>query len=180
MVYVTWIFLSCFNGHPLCEDCHEIFIWKTTNLLLILTRLYKLLFYLQLSADQLPWAHCPQDNGTAEAECTKASATVYYWYREALDASPSIEQPGAPRWWIVLYLLLAWIIVFFIVMKGIQSSGKVFIYIKFPIYYKLTIGFNVINNRTDKDALRYPFQFSLIQNYHRIVFIKISFMTSFR
>ena len=79
----------------------------------------------QLSADQLPWAQCPRDNGSAEIECNKASATVYYWYREALDASPSIEEPGTPRWWIVCYLLLAWIIVFFIVMKGIQSSGKV-------------------------------------------------------
>ncbi|CAG9792921.1 unnamed protein product [Diatraea saccharalis] len=85
-------------------------------------------FYLfnsiRLTADQLPWSHCPQDNSTAEEECTKATATVYFWYREALDAAPSIEEPGIPRWWIVLYLLLAWIIVFFIVMKGIQSSGK--------------------------------------------------------
>ncbi|XP_023944246.2 sodium- and chloride-dependent transporter XTRP3 isoform X1 [Bicyclus anynana] len=102
-------------------------------------------FYLfnsiRLSADQLPWAHCPQDNGTAEAECTKASATVYYWYREALDASPSIDQPGAPRWWIVLYLLLAWIIVFFIVMKGIQSSGKVVYFTSLFPYVVLTIFF---------------------------------------
>lgn len=73
----------------------------------------------------LPWADCPADNGTAQLECSKASATAYFWYREALDASPSIEEPGAPRWWIVICLLLAWIIVFFIVMKGIQSSGKV-------------------------------------------------------
>lgn len=78
----------------------------------------------QLTADQLPWAHCPE-NGTAAVECNKASATVYFWYREALDASPNIETPGVPRWWIVCYLLLAWITVFFIVMKGIQSSGKV-------------------------------------------------------
>ncbi|XP_045762198.1 sodium-dependent neutral amino acid transporter B(0)AT3 isoform X4 [Maniola jurtina] len=102
-------------------------------------------FYLfnsiRLSADQLPWAHCPQDNSTAEAECTKASATVYYWYREALDASPSIEEPGTPRWWIVLYLLLAWIIVFFIVMKGIQSSGKVVYFTSLFPYVVLTIFF---------------------------------------
>ncbi|KOB66239.1 Transporter [Operophtera brumata] len=51
------------------------------------------------------------ENGTAAVECNKASATVYYWYREALDASPNIETPGVPRWWIVCYLLLAWIIV---------------------------------------------------------------------
>ncbi|XP_072948121.1 sodium- and chloride-dependent transporter XTRP3 isoform X2 [Epargyreus clarus] len=102
-------------------------------------------FYLfnsiRLSADTLPWAHCPRDNGTAEEECSKASATVYFWYREALDASPSIEDPGVPRWWIVLYLLLAWIIVFFIVMKGIQSSGKVVYFTSLFPYVVLTIFF---------------------------------------
>ncbi|KAI8432570.1 hypothetical protein MSG28_013559 [Choristoneura fumiferana] len=51
----------------------------------------------------LPWASCPSDNSTAQIECTKASATAYFWYREALDASPSIDEPGAPRWWIVLF-----------------------------------------------------------------------------
>ncbi|KAL0861311.1 hypothetical protein ABMA27_008869 [Loxostege sticticalis] len=102
-------------------------------------------FYLfnsiRLSADSLPWAHCPHDNGTAEEECTKATATVYFWYREALDAAPSIEEPGVPRWWIVLYLLLAWIIVFFIVMKGIQSSGKVVYFTSLFPYVVLTIFF---------------------------------------
>ncbi|KAM3955956.1 sodium-dependent neutral amino acid transporter B(0)AT3 [Aphomia sociella] len=100
-------------------------------------------FYLfnsiRLTADQLPWAHCPQDNGTDE--CNKASATVYFWYRKALDASPSIDEPGVPRWWIVLYLLLAWIIVFFIVMKGIQSSGKVVYFTSLFPYAVLTIFF---------------------------------------
>ncbi|XP_047505839.1 sodium-dependent neutral amino acid transporter B(0)AT3 isoform X2 [Pieris napi] len=102
-------------------------------------------FYLfnsiRLSADALPWAHCPQDNGTAEEECSKTTATVYYWYREALDASPSIDNPGVPRWWIVCYLLLAWIIVFFIVMKGIQSSGKVVYFTSLFPYAVLTIFF---------------------------------------
>ncbi|KAG5893925.1 Inactive sodium-dependent neutral amino acid transporter B(0)AT3 [Gonioctena quinquepunctata] len=73
----------------------------------------------------LPWHSCPLDkNGTVVMECDKSSATAYFWYRTTLDASPDIEDPGFPRWWIVLCLLLSWIVVFFIVMKGIQSSGK--------------------------------------------------------
>lgn len=36
-----------------------------------------------------------------------------------------MDDNGGLKWWIVLCLMAAWIIVFFIVMKGIQSSGKV-------------------------------------------------------
>lgn len=60
---------------------------------------------------------------TTEPECQ--SATTYFWYRTTLDAAPSMDEPGGLKWWIVLCLLISWTIVFFIVMKGIQSSGKV-------------------------------------------------------
>lgn len=36
-----------------------------------------------------------------------------------------MEDNGGFKWWIVICLMVAWLIVFFIVMKGIQSSGKV-------------------------------------------------------
>lgn len=73
----------------------------------------------------MPWDSCPTVNGTVVPECEKSSATAYFWYRTTLDAAVSIEDPGVPRWWIVLCLFLAWFTVFLIVMKGIQSSGKV-------------------------------------------------------
>lgn len=64
-------------------------------------------------------------NGTAFEECSKSSETSYFWYRETLDAAPSMDDNGGFKWWIVICLMVAWLIVFFIVMKGIQSSGKV-------------------------------------------------------
>ena len=64
-------------------------------------------------------------NGTAVEECAKSSETAYFWYRTTLDAAPSMDDNGGFKWWIVLCLMLSWTIVFFIVMKGIQSSGKV-------------------------------------------------------
>jgi solute carrier family 6 amino acid/orphan transporter-like 15/16/17/18/20 len=64
-------------------------------------------------------------NGTAVKECTAATETAYFWYRTALDISPSVDQPGGIKWWMALCLLLSWIIVYFITMRGIQSSGKV-------------------------------------------------------
>ncbi|CAH1279682.1 unnamed protein product [Diabrotica balteata] len=89
----------------------------------------------------LPWESCPIYNGTVDAECDKSSATAYFWYRVTLDASPNIEDPGMPKWWIVLCLLLSWVVVFFIMMKGIQSSGKVVYFTSLFPYLVLTIFF---------------------------------------
>ncbi|XP_066259568.1 sodium- and chloride-dependent transporter XTRP3 isoform X2 [Euwallacea similis] len=92
---------------------------------------------------ELPWQRCPIDPSTNQTlkECEKSSATAYFWYRVTLDASPSIEDPGSLKWWIVLCLLIAWIVVFFIVMKGIQSSGKVVYFTSMFPYLVLTIFF---------------------------------------
>ncbi|XP_033251819.1 sodium-dependent neutral amino acid transporter B(0)AT3 isoform X3 [Drosophila miranda] len=90
----------------------------------------------------LPWSTCPT-NGTGFAleECAKSSETTYFWYRTTLDAAPSMDEPGGLKWWIVLCLMLSWTIVFFIVMKGIQSSGKVVYFPSLFPYIVLTIFF---------------------------------------
>ncbi|XP_060524418.1 sodium- and chloride-dependent transporter XTRP3 isoform X2 [Cylas formicarius] len=87
----------------------------------------------------LPWEKCPIVNNVTVPECAKSSATAYFWYRVTLDASPAIDQPGEPKWWITLCLLLSWVVVFFIVMKGIQSSGKVVYFTSLFPYVVLTI-----------------------------------------
>lgn len=91
----------------------------------------------------LPWSECPPLNDTSGngLECASSSETEFFWYRTTLDASASIDDPGAPKWWIVLCLLLAWVTVFFIVMKGIQSSGKVVYFTSLFPYVVLTIFF---------------------------------------
>ncbi|XP_071447708.1 sodium-dependent neutral amino acid transporter B(0)AT3 [Hetaerina americana] len=95
----------------------------------------------------LPWGDCPlvPENGTSNMipveECEMSSETSYFWYRTTLDVSPSMDEPGNIKWWIVLCLLLAWITVYFIVMKGIQSSGKVVYFTSLFPYIVLTIFF---------------------------------------
>jgi solute carrier family 6 amino acid/orphan transporter-like 15/16/17/18/20 len=58
-------------------------------------------------------------------ECEKSSETAYFWYRQALDITPTIDETGGIKWWMLICLLLAWIVIYFIIMRGIQSSGKV-------------------------------------------------------
>ncbi|XP_016906099.1 sodium- and chloride-dependent transporter XTRP3 isoform X2 [Apis cerana] len=100
-------------------------------------------YYLFNSLEEpLPWAKCPEVDGKPVEECVKSSETAYFWYRTTLDAAPSIEEGSSGlKWWIVLCLLLSWIVVFFIVMKGIQSSGKVVYFTSMFPYLVLTIFF---------------------------------------
>lgn len=77
----------------------------------------------------LPWDQCPLvKNAThtlVEPECEISSATTYYWYRKALDVSGSISESGGLNWKMTISLLVAWALVCFAMIKGIQSSVKI-------------------------------------------------------
>jgi glucan phosphoethanolaminetransferase (alkaline phosphatase superfamily) len=45
--------------------------------------------------------------------------------RKVLALSDGVGEPGSIKWDLALCLLLAWIIVYFCIWKGIKSSGKV-------------------------------------------------------
>ena len=85
--------------------------------------------------DPLPYSSCPRlDNGTFHEECQEAGRTQFYWYRKALDVSPSIEESGGLVWHLVLVLLVAWAVVFLCMMRGVQSAGKVHIAVAVIFY----------------------------------------------
>lgn len=79
--------------------------------------------------DPLPYSLCPtiiKDNKTIiDPACELAGTTQYYWYHEALRVSPSLNESGGVTWHLALTLLLAWIVVWLCMMKGVQSAGKV-------------------------------------------------------
>ncbi|XP_055318076.1 sodium-dependent neutral amino acid transporter B(0)AT3 isoform X2 [Sitodiplosis mosellana] len=90
---------------------------------------------------ELPWAQCPNNSITHTVEPECKSPTTYFWYHTTLDASPSMDESGGLKWWIVLCLFAAWAIVFLIVMKGIQSSGNIVWFTSLFPYIVLTIFF---------------------------------------
>ncbi|XP_041656053.1 sodium-dependent neutral amino acid transporter SLC6A17 [Cheilinus undulatus] len=90
---------------------------------------WSIFYFFQSFQYPLPWAECPiKINGTqaiVEPECEKSSATTYFWYRQTLNITSSIDDTGGLNWKMTLSLLVAWILVCLAVIKGIQSSGKV-------------------------------------------------------
>uniref|UniRef100_A0A8C6U8D9 Transporter n=1 Tax=Neogobius melanostomus TaxID=47308 RepID=A0A8C6U8D9_9GOBI len=89
----------------------------------------------------LPWSTCPLSaNGTQPLEeCTLATPTQYFFYRETLNISPNIEYNGGVHTGQALCLTLAWCLTFLFIVKGVKWSGKVmYVTATFP-YVVLTI-----------------------------------------
>lgn len=94
----------------------------------------------------LPWAKCGQEWNTCncrlaneapnvtingcnvtvnETETKMFDSVTEYWERNVLRITSGVEDMGSFKWDLVLCLLLAWIVVYICICKGIKSSGKV-------------------------------------------------------
>ncbi|XP_014670558.1 PREDICTED: sodium- and chloride-dependent taurine transporter-like [Priapulus caudatus] len=47
-----------------------------------------------------------------------------FWYNKVLQISSGVDDLGSLRWELVLCLILAWVICYFCIWKGVKSSGK--------------------------------------------------------
>ncbi|XP_061166600.1 uncharacterized protein LOC133175501 [Saccostrea echinata] len=113
------------------------------------------LYYLVNSFQSpLPWAECP---GNA-SECSMSGPTTYFWYRETLNISPSVDERGTLNWWIVVSLLAAWLIVFLCMAKGIATSGKVvYVTATFPYLVLLIFFFRGVTLEGFEEGLKHFF-----------------------
>ncbi|XP_041097548.1 sodium- and chloride-dependent transporter XTRP3A-like [Polyodon spathula] len=75
----------------------------------------------------LPWVECPLSSNltTYVPECEKSSSTDYFWYRETLNISSSIEDHGGIQMGQALCLVLSWMVVYLCVLRGTEATGKV-------------------------------------------------------
>uniref|UniRef100_A0A915Q1W2 Transporter n=1 Tax=Setaria digitata TaxID=48799 RepID=A0A915Q1W2_9BILA len=100
------------------------------------------IYYLYRSFDiNLPWSSCPVKNGSIVEECRLSSSpTSYFWSREAIDTSASIGDFGGFVPHITISLILAWVLIYLCIMRGIKSSGKV-MYLTATFPYAVTTVF---------------------------------------
>ncbi|XP_040292323.1 sodium- and chloride-dependent betaine transporter-like isoform X1 [Bufo bufo] len=94
-------------------------------------------FYLFNSfTSHLPWVSCnhtwntencmefiSKENWSRNANHT--SPEVEFWERRTLGLTDGIDDLGSIQWELALCLLLGWIICYFCIWKGVQSTGKV-------------------------------------------------------
>ncbi|KAF5919390.1 hypothetical protein HPG69_009871 [Diceros bicornis minor] len=98
------------------------------------------LFYLFSSfTSELPWTTCTNNwntehcvdflNHSGASTATPSenftSPVVEFWERRVLGITSGIHELGALRWELALCLLLAWVICYFCIWKGVKITGKV-------------------------------------------------------
>uniref|UniRef100_A0A3Q4C0R2 Transporter n=1 Tax=Mola mola TaxID=94237 RepID=A0A3Q4C0R2_MOLML len=96
------------------------------------------LYFFSSFSGSLPWASCNNTwntescvvlnyyNATANwtLPMNASSSIVEFWQRRVLNISTGIEHLGNIRWDLALCLLLAWVICYFCIWKGVRSTGK--------------------------------------------------------
>ncbi|XP_056331090.1 sodium- and chloride-dependent transporter XTRP3-like [Danio aesculapii] len=117
----------------------------------VITSLYLCLYYNVINAwsfwylfhsfqSVLPWAECPVNSnrtGFVE-ECAVASPTQFFFYRETLNISSSMEESGGGlHMGQALCLVLAWVIVYLFIVRGVKSTGVV-------VYFTATFPYVVL------------------------------------
>ncbi|KAA0712843.1 Sodium- and chloride-dependent GABA transporter 2 [Triplophysa tibetana] len=123
-----------------------------TGVYYIIILAWAFLYLFSSFSSELPWASCKNYWNTEHCkEFIKSNVTEYFpekttspviefWERRILGLSEGIEQIGNVRWDLALCLLLAWIICYFCVWKGVKSTGKVvYITATFPYLMLLVL-----------------------------------------
>ncbi|XP_014260324.1 sodium- and chloride-dependent transporter XTRP3 [Cimex lectularius] len=122
-----------------------------------------LFYFVQSFQAELPWAECPNKyhpNGSysPEPECVASTPTQYFWYRTTLMASEDINSPEAFNWKIAIALVIAWILVYMCMIKGIASSGKVvYVTATFPYIVLIIFFFRGVTLHGMGNGLRHLF-----------------------
>ncbi|KAB1254530.1 Sodium- and chloride-dependent betaine transporter [Camelus dromedarius] len=98
------------------------------------------LFYLFSSfTSELPWTACTHSwnteqcrdfvNHSAASTATPSenftSPVIEFWERRVLGITAGLHDLGALRWELALCLLLAWVVCYFCIWKGVKITGKV-------------------------------------------------------
>jgi len=118
--------------------------------------------------DPLPYSSCPLGpNCTVNEGCNFAGRTQYFWYTKAIGASSSIADMGDFQWHLCLVLILAWIVLFLFVNRGVQSAGKAVYVTALMPYIVLAIFFGrAVALKGSVDGIKHMFkpEFSRLAN----------------
>ncbi|XP_065253917.1 sodium-dependent proline transporter-like [Emys orbicularis] len=101
-------------------------------------------YYLGMSFQSpLPWScNAPQNAPLCQntsGNSSRFSASEAFWNEQVLGVTHSsgLHDPGPVRWPLAICLLVAWIVIFLCMLKGIRSSGKV-------VYFTATFPYLVL------------------------------------
>ncbi|XP_071961445.1 sodium- and chloride-dependent GABA transporter 2-like isoform X2 [Antedon mediterranea] len=143
------------NGGGIGYATTVIVFWLNQYYIVIIA--WALFYFFNSFSSELPWSHCQNPWNTPNCtefkdytedfnttinitdEYLSTSSVSEFWEREVLQISSGLSEMGGLRWPLVGTLLLAWILTYFCIWKGVRSSGKVVYFTATFPYVVLTI-----------------------------------------
>jgi len=100
----------------------------------------------------------------------RVSPSEEYWTNHVLDKSSGIFSYGSPRWHLVLCLMLAWLVTFLCLLKGIKTTGKVVYFTAvFPYVVLVILFFRGVTLRAAVEGIK----FYIIPDFSRLLDAKV-------
>ncbi|KAK7925683.1 hypothetical protein WMY93_007993 [Mugilogobius chulae] len=135
------------------------------------------LYYLFSSFQQpLPWSSCNNtwntENCTSHSTNSSHSSTASqeFFQFKMLQQTESVEEAGKLRWELFLILILAWILIYFCIFKGVKSTGKV-VYFTALFPYVILIAL-LINNVQLPGALN-GITFFIVPEWNKLLSVEV-------
>lgn len=111
-------------------------------------------FFSSFTTGALPWSACPV--GVETCCVHEDNSTMYYWYYETLGASNNITTVGGIDWYLFGTLIVAWVVCFLCMSRGVESSGKVVYFTAtFPYLLLVVLFFRGVTLPGAKEGILY-------------------------
>ncbi|XP_061753975.1 sodium- and chloride-dependent GABA transporter ine [Nerophis ophidion] len=124
----------------------------------------------------LPWQSC--NNTWNTANCTdhatnssnSSTASQEFFKYKMLEQTQGIDEAGNVRWELFLILLLAWILIYICIFKGVKSTGKV-VYLTALLPYAILIAL-LVNNAQLPGALQ-GIVFFIVPKWEKLLLVEV-------
>ncbi|XP_059192763.1 sodium- and chloride-dependent GABA transporter 1 isoform X2 [Centropristis striata] len=137
------------------------FVFSTYYNVLMSWALY---YFFNSFGSTLPWNSCNNTWNAAE-NCSSGfpgnathlqSASQQFFDHRLLQKTSGIEELGGLRWQLFGYLIVAWVIVYLCIFKGVKSTGKVVYFTAvFPYFILFALLINNVQLPGAKDGILY-------------------------
>nr|XP_046266423.1 sodium- and chloride-dependent GABA transporter ine [Scatophagus argus] len=124
----------------------------------------------------LPWQNCnntwntPNCTNYATNSSYSSTASQEFFKYKMLEQTSGVEETGVIRWELFLILILAWILIYLCIFKGVKSTGKV-VYFTALFPYVILIAL-LINNVQLPGALD-GIKFFIVPEWDRLLSVEV-------
>uniref|UniRef100_A0A7N8WHX5 Transporter n=1 Tax=Mastacembelus armatus TaxID=205130 RepID=A0A7N8WHX5_9TELE len=121
----------------------------------------------------LPWQNCNNTwntpHCTAHATNSSYSSTASQEYK-MLEQTSGVEETGVLRWDLFLILLLAWILIYLCIFKGVKSTGKV---VYFTAVFPYVILIALLVNNTQLPGALNGITFFIVPEWDKLLSVEV-------